>query len=160
MRYLVSCLENQLQETAGNTILHSTSFHPRPLVKFLTDDIYVLNATVQLMQTLYMSLKRRLLERGYSGRWLKKAFNRVISKNRHDLLFSHQKTTSNPNDYTRIITTCSNEHLKVNQTFNKYWHILASDPTIGPFVPPITLVMFRRTTSVGDLLVQRKFKGS
>lgn len=46
------------------------------------------------------------------------------------------------------------------QKSNKYWHILISDPTIGPFVPPTPLVTFRRATSVGDMLVKSELKGS
>lgn len=82
----------------------------------------------------------------------------MVNKNRHDLLFSHKKDTSTPNDYTRIMF--SNEQFKVKQIFNKYWHILFSDPTIGLFVPPTPLVAFRQTTSVGDLLVKSEFTGS
>lgn len=106
------------------------------------------------------NVKSRLLERGYSHRCLKKAFNRVVNKNKHDLLFSHKRDIPTSNEYTRIITTFSNKHIQVKQIFNKYQHILVSDPTIGSFVPPTPLITFRHTSSVGNLLVKSEFKGS
>lgn len=84
----------------------------------------------------------------------------MVNKNRHNLLFPHKKDTSTSHDYTSIITTFSNEHLKIRQICNKYWHTLTSDPAKGPFVPPTPLVTFRQAASVGDLLVKSEFKCS
>lgn len=149
--------------TAGNTILHSESFHPRPLVNLIPYSQYFQikhNCSNDTdFQHEVRGLKQCLREKGYSHKCLKKALNRAANKNRHNLLFSHKKEVTNPNEYTRIITTYANKHLKVKQIFNKLWHILPSDPTIGPFVPSAPLVTYRRVSSVGDILVKSEFKG-
>lgn len=85
------------------------------------------------------------------------AFKCANLKNRHELLAFKQISTTN--ETSRIITTYTNDHSKIRQICQKYWHLLTSDPTIGPFVPPMPLITYRRATSVGDLLVQIEFKG-
>lgn len=145
------------KSTAGNTVLHSSSFHPRPLVNSIPYSQYLQikrNCSNEAdFKQEAKGLKRRLSERGYSHKCLKKAFSRVDSKNRHNLLFSKKDKSTN-NEDTRNITTYSNDQLKVKQIFGKYWHLLTSDPSVGPFVPPAPLVTYRYASSVGDLLVK------
>lgn len=67
---------------------------------------------------------------------------------RHDLLFL-KRVKSPETQNSRIITTYTNDHPRVKGILDKYWHLLTSDPTMGPLVPP-----------VGDLIVQSYFRGS
>lgn len=149
--------------TSGNTILHSDSFHPRPLInsipfsQFLRIKLNCSNNDGFLREA--RALKNRLLDRGYSHRCLKRAFNKANNRDRQDLLRSQNKSTPSTNSYTRVITTFSNELTQLRQILTKYWHVLTYDPIVGPFVSPNPLVTFRRNTSVGDRLVKSEFKG-
>lgn len=85
---------------------------------------------------------------------LKEPLIKQKKQNRQDLLYSQSRSTSAINPYTRIVTTFSNEQSQVKLILNKYWHVLTSDPPIGPFISPTPLVTFRRNTSIGDLVVK------
>lgn len=85
------------KSTAGNTILYSTSFHPRPFVYSIPYSQYLRikrNCSKEAdFKHEAKNLKQRLLDKGYTGshKCLKKAFKRVVNKNRHDLLFPSKK---------------------------------------------------------------------
>lgn len=49
---------------------------------------------------------------------------------------------------------------KLTQIYKKCWHLLTSDPTVGPFVPLFPMITYRWAASVGDRLVQSEFRSS
>lgn len=149
--------------TAGNTILRSSSSHPKSLVNSIPYSQYIRIKRNCSDYADYKkeanSLKQRLLDRGYSHKCLKQAFNRVEKRKRHDLLF-FKKAKPPEIQNSRIITTYTNDHSRVKGILDKYWHLLTSDPTVGPLVPLTPRIAYRWATSVGDLIVQSEFWGS
>lgn len=64
----------------------------------------------------------RLSSRGYSRTCLKKAYNRVIGKQRVELL---SKVTKRPMPNTTwVITTYSDQHKQIRDIMYKHWHLL------------------------------------
>lgn len=150
------------KSTAGNTILHTTSAHPQPLVQsipysqyyrlkrnFSTDETFLLEAGL---------LKNRLLNRGYSLTRLKKAFKQANNQSRLDLLFSSKKEMKPQT--TRIIPRFNKQHNAVRRIIAKYWQLLQIDPTLNPHIPSYPAVTYRKAKSLKDQLVQSEFVGS
>lgn len=72
------------KRTAGNTILHASSFHPTNLISSIPYSQYLRikrNCTDEIKFKQEADLLRdRLLNRGYSHRVLKRAYNRATNK--------------------------------------------------------------------------------
>lgn len=103
-------------------------------------------------------LSKRLLSRGYTKSSLKKAFNRVKDKDRHDLIF---KTKKNKNDDTiRIILRYSNEHERVRKILTKHWSILTGDPILKGLITSNPQITFRRAGSIGSMFAQSEYRGN
>lgn len=80
------------KETAGNTILHASSSHPKPLVLSIPYEQYLRlrrNCSTDIEFVCEANkLRERLIDRGYSSTCLKKAFRRARGQLRHNILFS------------------------------------------------------------------------
>lgn len=146
--------------TAGNSLFHATSFHPRPLLASIPYSQYLRALRNCSDDTGFKTeaniLKKRLLERGYSSTCLKKAYRRALNKSRHDLL-NTQKQHSN-DETTQTFTTYSSQHQQVKRIMNKYWHLLTMDLTLAFFVPSFPAITFRRAPSIGDKLVSSEYR--
>lgn len=141
--------------TAGNTILHARSAHPRPLVQSIPFSQYIrlkcncsMDADFKYEADL---LYQRLLARGYTKTTLKKAFKKAITKPRSALLFPEPKQTNS--EVVRLITTYSDQHQTIRSTIQKHWHILTTDPTISKYIGSRPEITFRRARSIKDRLV-------
>lgn len=77
--------------------------------------------------------QERLLERGYSKSCLKKAYKRAIERTRSELIYGTKKDKKS-DDTTRIILKYSNQHTRIRNIIQKYWHLLSVDPNVGRFV--------------------------
>lgn len=94
-----NCLATTLfrKETAGNTLLHAESAHPRSLIKSIPYAQYLRlrrNCThLEEFKSQANALRNRLLARGYTKTILRSAYNKAIRQSRNSLLFK-QKTIS------------------------------------------------------------------
>lgn len=79
------------KKIVGNTILRADSAHPQPLVTSIPYGQYIKLKRNCSSDSEFRKesdlLRSRLLERGYNHRSLKWAFNRVVNRNRLELLF-------------------------------------------------------------------------
>lgn len=91
---LKSCLYRK--STAGNSLLHASSFHPKPLLRSIPYSQYLRirrNCSDETsFQQKELELRARLLERGYTPTCLKKAYKKAISNSRNKLLYGPQIT--------------------------------------------------------------------
>lgn len=151
------------KETAGNSLLHATSFHPEALKRSIPYSQYL---RVKRNCTSYMDfqeeadkLTERFLERGYTKSSLRKAFNRVKKIERHNLIFKPKKIQPGSQDMPRIILTYTNEHESIRKILQKNWSILTNDTTLKQLVPSRPLITFRKAGSIHENIVQSEFKG-
>lgn len=125
MKYAL-CSSLYRKVTAGNTILHASSFHPKPLVNSIPHSQYLqVRRNCSDDNTFLIEaakLRDRLLLRGYSRTSLKKAFKRANTRSCQDLLYSTKP--KNEDNSLRIITKYSNQHQQIRKIVSKYWHIL------------------------------------
>lgn len=131
-------LSSQLfrKPTAGNSLLHATSFHPKPLLASITYSQYLrvrwnCSDDITFKKEADM-LRKRLLERGYSSPCLKKAYRKTIKLSHHDLLNVQKQPSTD--DKTRSITRYSTQHKQLKWILNKYWYLLPMDSSLSPFV--------------------------
>lgn len=117
--------------TAGNIILHLSSFHPRPLVlsipygqflrichKCSSDEDFKREAE---------DLRDRLLVWGYSRKCLKRAYNRVVTQLRHCILLGNQRKQTQSQT---LIPRFTMQRLELRDILEKYWYILQADPRL------------------------------
>lgn len=95
------CSSLYRKPTAGNAILHSSSFHPKTLINSIPLSQYLSIRHNGTDDTTFLikarKLQDRLLQRGYSQTSLKKAYKGVMSHNRKQLLYSNKlKVNNNP----------------------------------------------------------------
>lgn len=147
--------------TAGNSILHASSFYPQALILSIPYSQYLRIrrncSDTEVLKREADLLKVRLMAQSYSNTCLKKAFNRACTRTRSVLLYNPSSKTSKKNPIS-IITKFSNQHNKNKCIVEKYWHVLTLDTNIGPFVPDTPSFTFRRARSLRDQLVSSEFK--
>lgn len=147
--------------TAGNGILHATSFHPNNLVRSIPFGQYLhvrCNCSDKVtFKKEANELRSRLLAQGYSKIFLKKAFRKATSKTRQKLLYGMKDQNNNSNQI-RIITSFSNQQEHFRNIVHKYWYVLALDPTVGPLLPKRPAFTFRRAISLRDKLFSSEYR--
>ncbi|XP_077113870.1 uncharacterized protein LOC143769194 [Ranitomeya variabilis] len=80
------------KETAVNAVLHASSSHPPHVIDAVPTGRFLrlkrICATNEMFETQAADLKNRFMDRGYSRRSIKRAYNRAKHSNRHHLLYS------------------------------------------------------------------------
>ncbi|XP_040196440.1 uncharacterized protein LOC120929221 [Rana temporaria] len=140
------------KETAGNTILHYSSSHPRSLVRSIPYSQYLRLrrncAKEEDFEKEASALYSRLLLRGYSKKVLKQAYAKSKINTRDTLLFKKKEKESNPT--TKLITTFSSDQNIFRQLINHNWHFLAEDPIISKYISQRPEIVYRRCRSIKD----------
>ncbi|XP_077339255.1 uncharacterized protein LOC143983433 [Lithobates pipiens] len=149
------------KSTAGNTVLHADSFHPIALKQSIPYGQYLRLCRNCSNDSLFREeaykLQIRFLARGYSRSCLRRAFNKVVTLPRKDLLFS-KKTRDDPmGNLPRITMRFTKQHNIIYNIIQKYWPILSDDPKIGRFVATRPSISFKRASSLHDRLVQSEY---
>lgn len=146
--------------TAGNTILRADKAHSKPLLMSIPYGQYL-----QLRRNCSSDfefrkeddlLHARLLEKGYSYRSLKRAFNKVINRNHQEFLFKTKPAKDNT--ITRFITKFNSGHQYIKNILSEYWYILSDNEQIAKFITPYPSTTYRRSTSIRDRLVHSAFQ--
>lgn len=112
--------------TAGNTLLHALSAHPKSLVcsipfaQYLCLHKYCAQDEDFLLQA--ASLRESLLLSGYSCTSLRRAFNRANEHTRTSVLFAPPCTTGN--NTAKVITKFSAHHGQLRNILGRHWHLL------------------------------------
>ncbi|XP_073485042.1 uncharacterized protein [Aquarana catesbeiana] len=116
-------LSSQLyrKPTAGNSLLHAASFHPKPLLSSIPYTQYLRTRRNCSDDSTFKDeadkLRTRLLERGYSRSSLKKAYKRTLASSRQDLLDTPKQSSTD--NTIRIITTYTTQHQQLKQILNR-----------------------------------------
>ncbi|XP_075188242.1 uncharacterized protein LOC142261653 [Anomaloglossus baeobatrachus] len=151
------------KETATNTLLHACSTHPQntikgiPIGQFLRVKRICSDDTQFLHQS--QNLSQRLLERGYSKRWIKRGFQKAGNITRNQLLYNPTSNRGeNSNDQVRFITNYHNQWLPMMNILRKHWKILQSDPILKKFISEKPSIVARRSPNLRDNLVHSHFQ--
>lgn len=146
--------------TVANTILHTSSSHPKSLIKSIPYSQYLrirrnCSNEENFRRKSYI-IKFRLLQRGYTKTTLKKAFNKTCEKERHDLFFG--KVNTKQSESVRIVTTYSGNHKLIRETIRKHWHLLTGDPIVNKYISDFPQITYKKCQSLKGRLIHRYFQ--
>ncbi|XP_075707682.1 uncharacterized protein LOC142742114 isoform X2 [Rhinoderma darwinii] len=147
------------KETSVNALLHSSSSHPSqtiqaiPIGQFLR--IRRICSSDSLFERQANDLKDHFLERGYSMRSIKKAYQRAKRTPRDDLLFP--KKRPDKHSQVRFITGYHSRWPQMREILKRYWPILLTDPTLDRFITKYPSVTARRSKNLKDHLVKSHY---
>ncbi|CAJ0933024.1 unnamed protein product [Ranitomeya imitator] len=109
-----NCLQTDLyrKTTAVNSFLHASSSHPPAMIRAIPIGQFLrlrrICSTDEDFEKQAMDLKLRFVERGYSRRSIKKAYNRAKNTTRHQALYSSKPgLTSNQSLTIRFVLDVS-----------------------------------------------------
>lgn len=103
-------------------------------------------------------MRSRFLQRGYSKKILRKAFNRAKVLDRDRLLHRAKKAETTPS--TKFITRYVSEHSAIRDILTKHWPIWMTDNKVKRFIGDHPELTFRKTKSICDHLVSSHYRGS
>ncbi|OCT82679.1 hypothetical protein XELAEV_18025209mg [Xenopus laevis] len=155
------------KQTASNSLLHAKSMHPSKCFEGIPRGQYVRLRRIcsldeDFKQEAY-KLYQRFKTQGYKTRSLHKAYQWALAQNREDLLYSckklrNYKEGSSHQGQTRLILTYNDNDRDIRSIIHKHWDILSKDSALSNLVPPRPLFMYKRNTSIGDMLTQSHFQ--
>uniref|UniRef100_A0A1B8XYI2 Helix-turn-helix domain-containing protein n=2 Tax=Xenopus tropicalis TaxID=8364 RepID=A0A1B8XYI2_XENTR len=149
------------KQTATNSLLHYTSFHPTPLKKGIPIGQYLRlwrNCTdIDEFKIKAVELRERFLYRSYPRKCLKKAYQRALGMDRSELLRSDTRIENNLLKEVRYIGTFSNQWAEIKSIMTKHWDILRGDPDLRDVLPSKPTMVARRALSLSDTLVHSHF---
>lgn len=138
-------------------MLHAASAHPAALVHSIPYAQYIrlcCNCThIADFLAEGKLLHARLLARGYSKSFLRKAYNKDLKQPRNTLLYPKNSSSSETKPTLRIITWFSSQHQEVRNILNNHWHILQQDSIVKKHVGTRPEITFRWASSLCVRLV-------
>ncbi|XP_040189948.1 extracellular calcium-sensing receptor-like [Rana temporaria] len=145
--------------TAGNSLLHATSSHPKSLINSIPYSQYLRLRQNCSHEEDYRreaaQLYGRLKERGYSKTCLRQAFNKASTLERNTLIY---KSKADPKtNTTRVITWFNRQRGLIRNIYSTFWHLLTSDDTINKFVNLTPEITFKRSPSIRDKAVSSHY---
>lgn len=150
------------KETAGNTILHSASSHPRTLIHSIPYSQYLRIrrncARDEDFEREARALYDRLLNRGYSKKVLKRAYQQAKQNLRDTLIFKQKVRDSHPT--IKLITTFTAHQQEIRNLISNNWHFLSEDPVISKYVANVPQITYRRSRSISDAIVHSHLQSS
>lgn len=150
-------LESSLfrKQTAGNSLLHARSCHPKSLVNSIpygellrakrncsTDEAYRREEAC---------MTNRFLERGYSKQTIQKAKIKEDEKSRSSLL-EPKKGKIEDGNKIRFITDFHSRVPEVKKSLKKFWGVLALEKDLAEHIEDTPRVTFRKAQSLKDTL--------
>ncbi|XP_056408622.1 uncharacterized protein LOC130313384 isoform X3 [Hyla sarda] len=147
--------------TATNLLLHAASSHTPSTIKAIptgqflrirricsSDDDFKKQSAI---------LTERFLQRGYSRRSLKKAYQKAQHVHREDLLQGRKKVTNKQSDNVRFISTYNCRWEQMRSCIQKNWAILQTDSLVAATLPPRVQMTARRSRNLRDMLVRSHY---
>lgn len=145
--------------TAGNTLLHASSFHPTPLLNSIPYSQYLRLRRICSQEADFKTeadaLRIRLTMRGYSKNCIKRAYKKATTFTRDEALFGRRH--KEPSSTVRLITTYNSQHNKVKEILNRHWYLLTNDAILNKYVKNYPEITFRRAKSIRDKVTRSHF---
>lgn len=104
-------------------------------------------------------LRTRLLEKGYSKKMLKKAYQKAQALDRQEILYPKNQDKKENVNRIRFITKFCDEHKAIRKTLQKYWYLLQADNKLKDLVGLHPEIIFRQARSIRDQLVTSHYTG-
>ncbi|CAJ0950195.1 unnamed protein product [Ranitomeya imitator] len=149
------------KETSVNTLLHSTSAHPRHLKNSIPYGQFLRAKRICSQETAYQKqaedISNRFLDQGYSSRIVRRCKGRASQIDRTSLLKT--KKESQTSNQVRFIATYSNKSKMVREILSKYWPIIKYDTTLTNCLTNQPSITYRRNKNLRDLLTHSYYKG-
>ena len=143
------------KETARNTFLHYTSYHPPSLKRSLPYSQLLRYKRICDENDVFELQSKELCEnfrdRGYDPSMIDSTMNRARQVQREDL-FKHKNR--DPGNTVALVSTYSPISGAIKSTVNKHWHILESDPVIGKVFQTPPRFFYKRQPSLRQHLVR------
>lgn len=137
------------KETAVNSLLHASSFHPRHTIRSIPVGQFVrircICDTEKNFEEQAARLKSRFQKREYRRTDIKRAYNRAKMTHWTTLLTLNMRRTS---DHKVCLIRGVCKH---------FWPILLTDPDLKECVSPQPQLVARRCKTLGDYLVQSHY---
>ncbi|CAJ0959600.1 unnamed protein product, partial [Ranitomeya imitator] len=148
--------------TSTNLLLHASSSHPRHMIQSVPVGQFLRLRRICSSDTDFErqaeDLKNRFLERGYSRRVLKRAYNRARHSHRNDLLYKPTNVNRQPDNQSRFITNFNCHSTSIRSALQRSWHVLQVDPILAKFLPERPPITFRRSKNLRDLLTRSHYE--
>uniref|UniRef100_A0A8C5M1L9 Reverse transcriptase domain-containing protein n=1 Tax=Leptobrachium leishanense TaxID=445787 RepID=A0A8C5M1L9_9ANUR len=147
------------KETATNSLLNWTSFHPKPLRLGIPYGQYLRLKRICSSNIEYEKqakiLQKNFKEKGYPNRVLKQAYQKAAYHSRDTLL---QDTPKNDSNRIRCIGNYDTGNNTVKNIMDRYWPLLTLDPHLKESVGPRATITNRRCKNLKDLLVHSHYE--
>ncbi|XP_078502568.1 uncharacterized protein LOC144758683 [Lissotriton helveticus] len=145
------------KETAGNTLLHAESGHPRALIKSIpfgeflrarrncsTEEDFVVES---------VCMGKRFIDRGYQPSIIEAARKKASEISHQSLLVSSEVLKpGNTKEVVRFISTYHSKSWQVLNIFKCHWNVLKTEPTLNEVLPENPKVTYRKAHSLKDRL--------
>lgn len=145
--------------TAGNTLLHASSAHPKPLVCSIPYAQYLrLCRNCAQEEDFYVqaaALREHLLLRGYSWTTLRRAFNKALSHTRTSFLYPPPCTSCT--NTVKIITKYSAHQGQLQDILSKHWYLLTDHHILNKHLCSTPELVFCRANSLKDRLTSSHY---
>ncbi|CAJ0958412.1 unnamed protein product [Ranitomeya imitator] len=120
------------KETSVNSLLHSTSAHPRHLKNSIPYGQFLRAKRICSQEASYQKqaedISNRFMDRGYSSRIVRRCKGRASRIDKANLLKT--KKESQTSNQVRFIATYSSKSTMVREILSKYWPIIKYDTTL------------------------------
>lgn len=149
------------KETATNSLLHFSSFHPHHLRKGIPKGQFLRLrrncSEPQDFREAAADLTQRFRARHYPRKIISEAFETSRQSKREELLAPKPRIG---NTQIRLITKYNNQWSELYRVLKSSWHILLSDSKLANYVPNNPQMVARRAPNIKDKLVQSHFQVS
>lgn len=147
------------KQTATNSLLHFSSFHPTHLKKGIPVGQFLRlrrNCTEHRdFKKNAKELTTRFHNRGYPKHIVTQAYQRAQESNREELLRSKVRKEDNT---PRFITSFNNQWGDLKSILNKHWGILLTDSRLATLLPAKPVLTARRAPNLRDRLTRSHFE--
>ena len=152
-----NCVSTSLhrKDTAGNTLLHASSSHPRSLIESIPYGEFVRARRICSSDTTFedecKTMEARLKARGYSNRCIQNAKVKALSKSRTNLLAPNLSTLES-NKPIRFITTYNRHSGALRNILKKHWNVLGCETTLNDALSRAPTITYKRSRNLKDRL--------
>ncbi|CAJ0957654.1 unnamed protein product [Ranitomeya imitator] len=148
--------------TSVNSLLHSSSQHPRHLIRNIPTGQFLRARRIcsndELFENQARDLYTRFKDRGYGKKTICRSYQRAYHCQRNSLLQKRHKDGST--DQVRCILDFNSRSEDVRRAISKYWPVLLTDKTIAQCVGSNPSITYRRSQNLRDHLAHSYHRAS